>query len=469
MATVNYIPCKKQNASSMRNTISYVLQDFKACVRLKNLNIIHAETYREIEESVRKQMDYSGCVKLVSGKDCCPETAFNEFMATKKSYSKANGMFFYHYDQSFEHSEKLSPATAHEIALKFAEDNYPGFEVLVSTHMDKKHLHSHFIINSVSFENGKKLHQGTDTIKKLRAYSDEICKKHGLTVLKPYERGRTKTVGSGEYRSALKQNSWKIKLMFAVDKCMKRSRTKWQFIENMKKLGYGIAWTDTQKSICYTTPNGYKCRDDRLHEEKYLKGNMENEFRIRETQSEKRRGFIGDGETVSVHRLRRAEGAVAIDDQLAQEQSGDDTHTLDRGRPGTPHQLSRRNGTGNDGQGHGSGEFSDRKNDRGADGVDLTGWELSREELDSADKTNGFTTQPISADGIENVEHDEMVSDRSDGILGDAVRLAHQVSKIGEPDRKPRQSPHPGRERKKGIGQREDDHSGDYDFEQTMG
>ncbi|MDD4495280.1 MAG: relaxase/mobilization nuclease domain-containing protein [Eubacteriales bacterium] len=467
MATVNYIPCKKQNASSMQNTISYILQDFKACVRPENLDRIHAQAYCEIEESVRKQMDYSGCVKLVSGKDCCPETAFNEFMATKKSYGKANGMFFYHYDQSFERSEKLSPKTAHEIAVKFAEDNYPGFEVLVSTHMDKKHLHSHFIINSVSFENGKKLHQGTDTIQKLRAYSDEICKKHGLSVLKPYEHGRTKTIGSGEYRSAMRENSWKFKLLYAADGCMKRSRTKRQFIENMNRLGYGVAWTDTRKSICYTTPNGYKCRDDRLHEEKYLKGNMENEFRIRATQSKKRRGFIGDRETVSVHRLRRSEGAMASDDQFVGEQPGDDTRPLDRRRFDASYQPHHQTGTEYDEQGNGGGGFGGRENDRGADEADLTGWELSRAEFDNADGADDFTTEPISADAIEAVERGEMVFDRSDGIVGDAVRLAHQVSKIADTNPKHRQTPKTVKERKKGIGQREDDHSGD--FEQTMG
>ena len=468
MATVNYIPCKKQNTSSMRNTINYVSQDFKACIKPNNLNITHAETYREIEESLRKQMDYSECVKLVSGKDCCPETAFNEFMATKKSYGKASGMFFYHYDQSFEHSEKISPATAHEIALKFAEDNYPGFEVLVSTHMDKKHLHSHFIINSVSFENGKKLHQGTDTIKKLRAYSDELCKKYGFSVLKPYEHGRTKTVGSGEYRSALKQNSWKFKLMYAVDSCMKRSRTKLQFIDNMKKLGYGVTWTDSRKSICYTTPNGYKCRDDRLHEEKYLKGNMENEFRIREAQDKERRRFVDDRETISVRRLRHSEGTVASNDQFAEEQSGEDTHSLNRGRSCIPHQLYQRNGTGNAEQGHGDSASNDRKNDCGTDESDLTGWELSRAELDSAGESDGFTTQPISADAVKTVENNEMVSDRSDGIVSDAIRLAHQVSKIADAVPTQQQPPKRVKERKKGIGQRKDDHSGDYDFEQTM-
>lgn len=468
MATVNYIPCKKQNASSMRNTISYVLQDFKACVRPEDLDRIHAETYQEIDESVRKQMDYGGCIKLVSGKDCCPETAFNEFMTTKKSYNKANGMFFYHYDQSFGKTEKLSPKTAHEIAVKFAEDNYPGFEVLVSTHMDKKHLHSHFIINSVNFENGKKLQQGTDTIKKLRAYSDDICKKYGLTVLKPYERGCTKTVGSGEYRSALKKKSWKFQLMYAVDVCMKRSRTKRQFIENMKRLGYGVAWTDSRKSICYTTPNGYKCRDDRLHEEKYLKGNMENEFRIRGTQGTERGRFIRDGEALSANRLRHKERTMDSAEQSFEEQSDHNTRS---GDPRISHGLPQSTTGYRTGYDRPNGEksgFSGQEHGGGTDQSDLTGWELSRAELDSAEGVDGFTTQPVSTDAIEAVERDEMVSDRSDGIVGDALDLAYQVSKIVESDRKPRQLPRPGRERKRGIGQREDDHSGDYDFEQTM-
>ena len=179
MATVNFIPCKKQNAFSMRNEIEYILQDFKVCIDPDKLNCDHTVNY----QTYSTDADKTSCIRLISGKDCCPETAFQEFMATKNSFKKADQTMFYHYDQAFKDSEIISPKTAHEIAVKFAEDNYPDFEVVIATHVDNEHLHSHFIINSVSFKTGKKLHQGPKTLLKLRAYSDQICQQYGLTTL----------------------------------------------------------------------------------------------------------------------------------------------------------------------------------------------------------------------------------------------------------------------------------------------
>ena len=88
--------------------------------------------------------------KLVSGVNCLPESAYREFMNTKLQYGKTEGRKFYHFTQSFHPDEKLTPETAHEIALKFAQQMFPGFEVLVATHTDKAHIHSHFVVNSVS-------------------------------------------------------------------------------------------------------------------------------------------------------------------------------------------------------------------------------------------------------------------------------------------------------------------------------
>ena len=185
MATVNFIKCKNQNRASMKGTLDYVMQKYKVAVKRENLEKTHAQTYADMHEEIRKTQNYDDCIELVSGKDCCPETVNNEFMATRKTFDKTNGVFFYHYDQSFKADENIPPKTAHEIAMKFAEDNYPGYEVLVATHMDKAHIHSHFIINSVSFEDGKKLHQNKETLKKLRACSDEICKSYGLSTTTP--------------------------------------------------------------------------------------------------------------------------------------------------------------------------------------------------------------------------------------------------------------------------------------------
>jgi hypothetical protein len=285
MATVNFIPCKKQNAFSMRNEIEYILQDFKVCIEQEKFNCDHTINFQTYSQDT----DSAGSIRLISGKDCCAETAFQEFMATKNSYKKADNTMFYHYDQAFKDGETISPKTAHEIAIKFAADNYPDFEVVIATHVDNEHLHSHFIINSVSFKTGKKLHEGPKTLLKLRAYSDQICKQYGLTTLEPYMGGKSQSLASREYRAAAKGQSWKFSLMNAIDTAIKMSGAKQDFIKNMERQGYSVRWEDSRKYITYTCSNTKACRDIRLHDNRYLKEMMEREFELRRTQAAERR------------------------------------------------------------------------------------------------------------------------------------------------------------------------------------
>ena len=88
-------------------------------------------------------------------------------------------------------------------------------------------------------------------------------------------------MGTREYRSAAKGESWKFRLMNTIDQCMRYAATKDEFISLMESEGYQVRWTDSRKSITYPTPEGMKCRDDRLHDVKYMKEVMEDEFRIR--------------------------------------------------------------------------------------------------------------------------------------------------------------------------------------------
>ena len=256
MATVMYIHEHRQNRFAMRAVINYCMQEYK--------------TY----DSKSKR-------KLVSGVNCDGANAFREFMATKKVYGKYNGFFFYHYAQSFSPKEKITPEQAHEIALEFAEKAWSGHEVLVATHCDREHIHSHFVINSVGFESGKKLRQSPSTLKQLRKLSDEICIAHGLSVLQPY-RGCKNSMSSREYRARLRGNSWKEKLAKDIDTAMSYSGSKDDLIRNMSILGYHMTWTDKRKYLTFHCPNGKSCRDIKLHDEKYLKENIECEFLQRE-------------------------------------------------------------------------------------------------------------------------------------------------------------------------------------------
>lgn len=258
MATVTYIRESKQSISAMKGVIDYCCQDKKV--------------YDEISNQ-----------RLVIGINCDGENAFKEFMATKKSYGKTDGMNFYQYVQSFSPEENITPHQAHEIAIEFAEKAWTGYEVLVATHCDAQHIHSHFVINSVSFENGKKLRQNPNTLKSLRALSDEICRHHNLSTLEPYSKDGMK-ISTREYRTAVKGQSWKFKLMNDIDKAMNISGSKEDFINTMSIMGYSVTWTDDRKYITYQCPNKMKCRDIKLHNDKYLKGSMENEFRYRQEQ-----------------------------------------------------------------------------------------------------------------------------------------------------------------------------------------
>ena len=217
--------------------------------------------------------------KYVSGVRCVASSAYHEFMNTKKLYGKEDGRMFYHLFQSFGKDEAVTPQIAHEIALKLAEE-FKGFEILVGTHCDREHIHSHFIINSVSCEDGKKFHCDRNFISRLRQRSDELCREYGLTVIDPKPK-KTQSVSGREYHSASKGQSWKLKLALVIDETMRRAVSREHFIELMELESYQVKWTDERKYITYTTPDGFKCRDNKLHEEKYLKGNMEDEFRIR--------------------------------------------------------------------------------------------------------------------------------------------------------------------------------------------
>lgn len=246
MATVTYIREKTQNKTAMGRVMTYVSKDEKTLL---------------------------DDIKLVSGVNCCGETAFEEFMATKQQYGKANGTFFYQYVQSFHPDEDVTPQTINEIGCKLAE-YFKGHEVLVATHIDADHKHNHLIINSVNVNTGKKLQLKPGSIHDIRNLSDEICREYGLSIVEPAEQ-KIQGVNTREYRSAVKGESWKFALMNAIDTATTSSRTKAEFIANMQKMGYQVNWQNSHKYITYTIPSGMKCRDKKLHDDKYLKANME--------------------------------------------------------------------------------------------------------------------------------------------------------------------------------------------------
>ena len=218
--------------------------------------------------------------QLVSGIGCQPETAFDEFLSTKLLHHKDGGVMFYHMVQSFPKGANIDPRAAHEAARRLA-GYFEGCEVLVCTHVNREHIHSHCIINSVNFETGKKVHIADKQIQELRVCNDQICEELGLPKFQRDEQKHSRGMSNAEYYTALKGESWKFELMRVIDECMRCAGSREEFLILLRSEGYDATWTDSRKNITYTTPEGRKCRDSKLHMEKYLKENMEAEFGYR--------------------------------------------------------------------------------------------------------------------------------------------------------------------------------------------
>ena len=253
MAIVHFVNYKRgtQSRAAMRGVMLYVMQE-------------------------RKTAWEDG--PLISGINCQPQSVYDDFLNTKLLYHKDGGVMFYHMVQSFPKGAAVDPRQAHEAARRLAE-YFAGCEVLVCTHVDREHIHSHCVINSVNFETGKKLHMAKEQIQELMRRNDAICLEMGLPVFEPTTQ-QARGMGGAEYHTALKGQSWKLRLMNAIDECMKYAADKDAFISLMESEGYQVRWESGRKYITYTTPEGMRCRDSKLHEEKYCKEVMEHEFRV---------------------------------------------------------------------------------------------------------------------------------------------------------------------------------------------
>ena len=329
-------------------------------------------------------------VKLVSGHNCVPELAQKSFLATQALYSAEqemrlgkgkNNIRFYQYVQSFSPKDDITPEQAHSIGMQFVKEFFPKHEVLVATHLDNGQYHNHFVINATSFADGQKLHMNKFSLAKMRRLNDEICAAHGLKVLEPYDpRQPSINLGQREYRAQQKGNSWKFELLYEITELMKKCGTKKEYIEQLKKKGYEVRWEPQQKTMTYTCPNGMKVRDNKLHDARFLKEAMENEFRIREQYLEQiarlaeTRGADSQRDTIPADSLRYTQGPLGADAFAAAGADG----------------FSGKTVPGNEANAHsaGNGELyqfnyagigaDDNQADFGGQSAAATGWEESR-------------------------------------------------------------------------------------------
>ena len=370
--------------------------------------------------------------QLVSGIGCQPETAFDEFLSTKLLHHKDGGVMFYHMVQSFPKGAGIDPRTAHEAAHRLA-GYFDGCEVLVCTHVDREHSHSHCIINSVNFETGRKVHMADEQIQELRIRNDQICEELGLPKFQRNDQRQSRGMSNAEYYTALKGESWKFELMRVIDECMRYAGNRDEFLTLLRAEGYDAAWRDSRKNITYTTPDGRKCRDNKLHIEKYLKENMEAEFGYRTEIDTGRTGSAAqkaDGRGTTAGTQRDGHGAEL---ERAARNAGQAVPAADA-------------------VGHGPENASDESRSAGISDQDAnerrkfreTGWELEREvffQLQGADRD--YEERPDhnperyeeaafeygAGDAEENPDV-RVDLDYSGDLVRDAVRLGRAVEQM---------------------------------------
>lgn len=364
MPIIHFINNKTQTAGGMKNVLAYVSQ---------------------------KEKTVSEDKRFVTGVNCSPETALDEMTATKNLYHKPDGRLYYHLVQSFPSRYEIEPELAHKIAVELAEKAFNNYEVVVATHIDREHIHSHLVLNSVSFEDGKKYHSNKESVEELMKLSDEICQQYGVRVLDvPKKKMNKDYLSDSEYRSAKRGESFKWKLMNVINQVMKQAKTRKQFCYMMKQQGYSVRWEDNRKYITYTCPNKRKCRDNKLHGERYRKENMEYEFKARRIAADVRQGVVSSGrnsasslgtrcQLESTDRIEQADVAGAAGNTQQTLGSGDES----RNGTGAENSTLRAEGYHSDlsgaaGSNVGNRDFSSRAVKESNSGPVLTGWETER-------------------------------------------------------------------------------------------
>ncbi len=213
--------------NNLKQSINYIINPEKT------LNEDYGEdSYNYLELSSNKDYNFKNeKTHYISCLNCSEIDPYEDMKFTKERYLKTDGILAFHVYQSFKKGE-VSADIAHEIGIKFAEEMFGDYEVVVATHQNTNHIHNHFIINSVSFMTGKKYNNNRTNLAKLRQISDSLCAEYGLSVLDEdisYKNTYKHKVIDTDYYKTLKDD---------LDSVISYSVTLKQVMDRMKSLGY---------------------------------------------------------------------------------------------------------------------------------------------------------------------------------------------------------------------------------------
>ena len=318
---------------------------------------------RNCIEYVLRQDKTSEQLTYVTGPYCHDEInydlVYRAFLEEKKVWDKDSGRMYAHNIISWHKDEQITLEQAFEFGKEFAEKWFQGFQTLVAVHKDKDHIHCHLVTNSVSYEDGRKLHNTKKDLERMKQLTNQMCRERGLTVVEKGKHFDGSQIEKGEviawskdkynlFRQQVK-DSFVADCAMAVLKALENCISKEKFIEKMKQFGWNVNWTEKRKHITFQNQDGKKVRDSNLSKTFHLdisKEDLENEFdrnyeRVR-AEAERTNGAdeelagyyrqveaacegAGGVTGVSDGRERRVTGEKSEDERVYPEISGKDT------------------------------------------------------------------------------------------------------------------------------------------------
>lgn len=173
--------------------------------------------------------------KLVSGIHCRPETAWADMRAVQRKFGKTEGVVAMNAYQSFQPGE-VTPEQCHAIGVELARQVWGGrFQVLVATHMNTHCLHNHFVINAVSYVDGKKYEQRRSQYRELRRASDALCRAQGLSVIQPQGKSPPRPLYEAERRGEPTRYN---RMREALRSALQQTSTEEDFALSLRRMGY---------------------------------------------------------------------------------------------------------------------------------------------------------------------------------------------------------------------------------------
>ena len=335
MAINKTINKRTNTHGAMRNCIEYVLRQDKTSELLTYVTSPYC----------RDEINY--------------DLVYRTFLEEKKMWDKDSGRMYAHNIISWHKDEQITPEQALEFGKEFAENWFSGFQTLMAVHKDKDHIHCHLVTNSVSYEDGRKLHNTRKDLERMKQLTNQMCRERGLTVAEKGKHFDESQIEKGEviawskdkynlFRQQVK-DSFVADCAMAVLKALENCISKEKFIEKMKQFGWNVNWTEKRKHITFQNQDGKKVRDSNLSKTFHLdisKEDLENEFdrnyeRVR-AEAERTNGAdeelagyyrqveaacegAGGVTGVSDGRERRVTGEKSEDERVYPEISGKDT------------------------------------------------------------------------------------------------------------------------------------------------